>query len=124
MMNAGSPVVYVPLSVLQPEHVRQLQLHQEASCRRQAWWLSTRERYSSSKAPSSSLRPVADNNSVQNGAVNARSGEATRLLPAVVSSPPVELQQEISAAIEAPLNTTPCTIASQMIKTSETHPIK
>lgn len=124
MMHAGSPIVYVPLSVLQPEHVRQLQLHQEASCRRQAWWLSIRERDSSSKAPSTSLRPAAVNNTVPNGAANARSGEASRVLPAVVSSPPAELQREISAAIEAPLNTTPCTIASQMMKTSETHPIK
>jgi hypothetical protein len=98
-------MVYVPLSIQMPGYVKDLYNRQALCANQQAWW------------------PCRDSST-------EKMGEPLVLGPCgAPAQSTVNLQQEISAAIAAPLSSIPATPSPQSsfrqaVKTSDTHPIK
>ncbi|TFY79721.1 hypothetical protein EWM64_g4294 [Hericium alpestre] len=107
--SKGAALTYIPMSLHLPDHFKQLQDRQALSAQERAWWISDRRFTSESRA-----------------AIDERVGETT--LPSQSSPvvtyrrPSLDIQNEISAAIEAPLAAT-ATTGELPWKTSTSHPI-
>ena len=110
--SAGSSLTYIPLSIHFPSHFKELLARQEVCAQEEAWLLCDTEptmadqckpflhHLESSPATSSSIPLTTKMNS------------------------PVELQDELSAAIETPLTSPMICLDKLQVKTSDTHPIK
>lgn len=115
----GSPIRYVPLSIHMPAHYKELRLRQAQCASHQSWWPCENQVSTSATPPKE--RPA----------------------PTVISLGPcdlpstVDLQEELLAAIDAPLTIEPIppllsqtrsmqppTYPHPQVKTSSTHPIK
>lgn len=99
-------MVYVPLSIQMPGYVKELQAKQSICAEHRAWW---------------PCHKASTDHIAEHAIVLGPCGVPTQ------SS--VELQDEISAAIEAPLSSNPQTPSPRpsfhpQVKTSATHPIK
>ncbi|KAH9858636.1 phosphatases II [Lenzites betulinus] len=100
---AGSPLLYTPYSVQMSDHYKELQAHQSRCAEQQAWWLS--ESYPSRQ------RTVLPSDPVNPHPVPVLSDVSAE----------INLHEEITAAISAPLDRPRQPQASW--QTSETHPI-
>ncbi|KAI0051257.1 phosphatases II [Auriscalpium vulgare] len=105
----GSALTYIPLSIHFPAHFKELQARQARFADEDAWWLS--EKGSTSAGATDALLM---------GTV-----PATSLMQSItVSEPSISLQDELSSAIETPLGGSMRPPGeSQLLKTSETHPL-
>jgi hypothetical protein len=99
-------MVYVPLSIQMPGYVKDLRTRQALWAHHKAWW------------------PCRDN-------LIEKMGDPPLVLGpcGVPAQSTIDLQQEISAAIAAPLSSVPVAPSTQpsfrlAVKTSDTHPIK
>jgi hypothetical protein len=100
-------MVYVPLSIQMPGYIKELQTRQILCPRKQAWW----------PCHDPSIEKVVEQPPIILGPCGAPSQST------------VDLQQDISAAIAAPLSTIPAVPSLQAscrltVKTSNSHPIK
>ena len=112
-MHTGCPMTYVPLSIHMPDYVKELQARQTQHTEQKAWWPCQRQEITT-KGPPDSFSSI---------------GPPVILGPCGGPIPnAVNLQQELSAAISAPLEPIPevSTSLSQSshLKTSDSHPIK
>ena len=98
-LRSGAAATYVPMSVHAPDQVRSIKAHQEALANIRAWWVSTK--------PTSPMTPSAE-------------------CPQLCAMPQSgNLTQEISAAMDETLpNNNDVFTTSDLVKTSESHPIK
>lgn len=106
-MDAGCPMVYVPLSIQQPSQFMLQKAKQTLYAEGQAWWPCQNSLLHKFPEPCIVLGPSG-------------TGE----------QPDVDVQEEISAAIDSPLPSVTKTAPHPQpphrphVKTSETHPIK
>ena len=98
-MCSGGATTYVPMSLHMPDLVRSIKAHQETLADIQAWWLATKQ----------SLPMM-------------HSAECPQLCAMLQSG---NIAQEISAAMDETFpNNNHAFAKSNLIKTSESHPIK
>ena len=101
----GCPMVYVPLSIQMPGYVKDLQARQVLRAKQKTWWPCRESTIEKATELPLVLGPCG-----------------------VPTQSTVELQQEISAAIAAPLSSVARLPSPQSslrpVKTSDTHPIK
>ncbi|KAI0356307.1 phosphatases II, partial [Trametes cingulata] len=115
----GSPFAYVPYSMQMPDHYQEMQAHQTRCSQERAWWPSESKRDAERTVPSSSAKCTVAKNMRPLANISDSGAE-------------VDLQEQLSAAISAPIITLPgsqCNAQSHASappahwQTSETHPI-
>lgn len=102
---AGSPNVYVPLSLTAQPYVRDSRAKQARSSEQRAWWVSDRDCCDTPE------KPVVQE-------MQGRTDPHMQTEPTITNGAALSIQQEISAAISSQIPT------AHIAKTSQSHPIK
>src|SRR5713101_4849852 len=110
--SVGSSLTYIPLSIHFPSHFKELLARQEVCAQEEAWLLCD------------TRLTVADQCKPMQHRLENPTATSLSIPLTTKMNTPIELQDELFAAIETPLASPIIWLDKPWIKTSDTHPIK